>query len=388
MIYGKKVILFPTAEQEQLLFASCGVARFAYNRCKALTDRYYRMFGKTLPASYFIPYFTRLKQRKKYEWLKQYSADIPKQSRKDYYKAKEKSFKDFGNGYHIRFKSKYDQKQSFYADYIKTQVRKNKRVYISMIGEIKTSRQLPKNKKLSNPRVIFDGKHWYLSVGFEQADITYQLSDEVVGVDLGLKQLMTCSNGLVVDNINNTPKLKKLYRKKSIAQRKVSKRFVKGKKQSKGYYKAKRALRTILTKITNCNKNHIHQATTALAKTKPKMIVIETLTVKNMMKNKRLAPAFHKANLGFVKSCLTYKAKKYGIKLIQADRAFASSQICSCCGTKYNNDKQAKAWGLHIRDWTCHHCQSHHDRDINASLNLRNFGLRYRPLASATTTQP
>lgn len=119
-----------------------------------------------------------------------------------------------------------------------------------MIGKIKTSRQLPKNKKLPNPRVTFDGEHWWLSVGFHAEPITAQsLNDEIVGVDLGLKDLFACSNGMVCKNITKDKRYQVLLKKKRIAQRQVSKRFVKGQKaQSKRYQKAKKALRVILKK--------------------------------------------------------------------------------------------------------------------------------------------
>lgn len=264
---------------------------------------------------------------------------------------------------------------------MKTKVR-HRAVFISMIGEIKTSRQLPKNKKLSNPRVIFDGDHWYLSVGFHhETHPPHSLSNEIIGVDLGLKNLFTCSNGFVCENITKNKHYQSLLRKKKIAQRKVSKRFIKGKKQqSKRYQKAKKALRVILKKISNYTKNHIHQATTALVKAKPKAIVIETLMVKNMMKNKRLAPAFQKSNLGFIKHCITYKAKKWGIALIVANPKFASSQLCSCCGQRYDEQQQGKPWGLSIREWQCTHCYAYHDRDVNASRNLANYGATIPPL--------
>ncbi|MDO4896460.1 MAG: transposase [Moraxella sp.] len=386
MILAKKVRLLPTHEQEQLLFASCGVARFAYNRVKAVSERYYKMFGKGLSDKVLSTYFTKLKKRVNFTWLNSHSADIPKQAVKDYIKAKQASFRQYGNGYHVNFKSKHHAKQGFYADYVKTKIRK-KSVYISMIGDIRTSRQLPRNRKLSNPRVMFDGKHWYISIGFHHDEPKDNApSNDIVGVDLGLKDLFTCSNGMVCTNITKTARYQKLIRAKKIAQRQVSKRYVKGsKKQSKRYYKAKKQFNKYTNKLSNITKNHIHQATSALAKTKPTAIVIETLDVKNLMKNRRLSATFQKSNLGFIKHCISYKAQKWGIDLVVADKWFASSQLCSCCHQKYDSDKQGRKWGLAIREWTCIHCGTHHDRDKNASQNLANYGQRYRPLASADT---
>lgn len=376
MILGRKYLLLPTPEQQQVFFANAGVARFAYNRCKALSDRYYRVFKKGLSAKKLSTYFTKLKKRPSYAWLNEYSADIPKQAVKDFLKARTSSFKRYGNGYHINFKSKLDNTPSFYADYVKTKVRQGKRVYVSMVGDIATSRQLPTTKKLSNPRITFDGVNWFLSVGFQQDCKTQDKpTGDVVGIDLGIKDLMVCSNGMVATNIAKTKPFAKLVRKQKITQRKMSKRYQKGQKQqSKGYYKAKKTYRKITTKITNITKNHIHQVTTALVKTKPKSIVVEDLSIKNMMKNKKLANTLQKSNLGFARICLAYKAKKSNIKLVVADKWFPSSRLCSHCGEKYNNELQGKKWGLHIREWQCVHCSTHHDRDFNASLNLKSLG--------------
>lgn len=375
MILGRKYLLLPTDEQQAMLFASAGVARFAYNRCKALSDRYYRMFGKTLSAKVLSTYFTKLKKRPSFAWLNQYSADIPKQAVKDFLKARTSSFDRFNNGFHINYKSKKHGKPSFYADYVKTKVRKDKKVLISMIGEVKTAKQLPKNKKLSNPRVSFDGENWYLTVGFkDDSQDKVKPTGEPVGVDLGLKSLMVCSNGMVVENIAKTKKFAYLVRQQKLTQRKMSKRYKKGQSQSKRYYRTKKQFNRITKKIVNLTKNHIHQATTALVKTKPKSIVVEDLNIKGMMKNKRLAPALQKANLGFTMACIAYKSQRHNIKLIVADKWFPSSRLCSHCGEKYNNELQGKQWGLHIREWQCVHCGTHHDRDINASLNLKNLG--------------
>lgn len=108
MIKGQKVQLFPTKEQEQLLIQSCGVARFVYNRCKRISEVAYRLTGKSPSQVTLSKYFTRLRHRPKYSWLKDVSADIAKQATKDYTKAKNASFSKFGNGFKVRYKSKFD----------------------------------------------------------------------------------------------------------------------------------------------------------------------------------------------------------------------------------------------------------------------------------------
>ncbi|MFB6730451.1 RNA-guided endonuclease InsQ/TnpB family protein [Bacillus mobilis] len=371
MILAKKVRLIPTPEQEQVLRNHAGAARFAYNYCKRMSDRYYKLFGKSVSQLALQKRFTKIKKRKKYEWLKDINAQVPKQASKDFDTARKYSFKKYKNGSHTSYKSKKDLMQGFYANYERLIIGK-KVVHIQSIGEVKTSQQLPRNKKPSNPRVTFDGRHWWISVGFQEDFELQELTNESIGVDVGLKELFVASNGMKERNINKDAKVKKLLKRKKSAQRDMSRRFKKGAKiQSAGYEKAKAEHLRLSRKITNIRNNHIHQATAKLVKTKPMRIVVEDLSISNLLKNKKLSKAFSFQKLNFFFQCLSYKCEKYGIAYVKADKWFASSKICSCCGVKYDHSVQPEGqWSLKIREWRCASCNSHHDRDVNASTNL------------------
>ncbi|MGH1257005.1 MULTISPECIES: RNA-guided endonuclease InsQ/TnpB family protein [Bacillus] len=371
MILAKKVRLIPTPEQEKVLRNHAGAARFAYNYCKRMSDRYYKLFGKSVSQLALQKRFTKIKKRKRYEWLKDINAQVPKQASKDFDKARKHSFKKYKNGYHTSYKSKKDVIQGFYANYERLIIGK-KVVHIQSIGEVKTSQQLPRNKKPSNPRVTFDGRHWWISVGFQEDFEFQELTNESIGVDVGLKELFVASNGMKERNINKDAKVKKLLKRKKSAQRDMSRRFKKGMKiQSAGYEKAKAEHLRLSRKITNIRNNHIHQATAKLVKTKPMRIVVEDLSISNLLKNKKLSKAFSFQKLHFFFQCLSYKCEKYGIAYVKADKWFASSKICSCCGVKYDHSVQPEGqWSLKIREWRCASCNSHHDRDANASINL------------------
>ncbi|KMP42943.1 transposase [Bacillus cereus] len=371
MILAKKVRLIPTPEQEQVLRNHAGAARFAYNYCKRMSDRYYKLFGKSVSQLALQKRFTKIKKRKRYEWLNDINAQVPKQASKDFDKARKHSFKKYKNGYHTSYKSKKDLIQGFYANYERLIIGK-KVVDIQSIGEVKTSQQLPRNKKPSNPRVTFDGRHWWISVGFQEDFESQELTNESIGVDVGLKELFVASNGTKERNINKDAKVKKLLKRKKSAQRDMSRRFKKGVKiQSTGYEKAKAEHLRLSRKITNIRNNHIHQATAKLVKTKPMRIVVEDLSISNLLKNKKLSKAFLFQKLNFFFQCLSYKCEKYGIAYVKADKWFASSKICSCCGVKYDHSVQPEGqWSLKIREWRCVPCNSHHDRDLNASINL------------------
>ncbi|MEN6661658.1 MULTISPECIES: RNA-guided endonuclease InsQ/TnpB family protein [Bacillus] len=371
MILAKKVRLIPTPEQEQVLRNHAGAARFAYNYCKRMSDRYFKLFGKSVSQLALQKRFTKIKKRKKYEWLKDINAQVPKQASKDFDTARKYSFKKYKNGSHTSYKSKKDLIQGFYANYERLTIGK-KVVHIQSIGEVKTSQQLPRNKKPSNPRVTFDGRHWWISVGFQEDFELQELTNESIGVDVGLKELFVASNGMKERNINKDAKVKKLLKRKKSAQRDMSRRFKKGAKiQSAGYEKAKAEHLRLSRKITNIRNNHIHQATAKLVKTKPMRIVVEDLSISNLLKNKKLSKAFSFQKLNFFFQCLSYKCEKYGIAYVKADKWFASSKICSCCGMKYDHSVQPEGqWSLKIREWRCASCNSHHDRDVNASTNL------------------
>ncbi|MES5916900.1 transposase [Bacillus cereus group sp. RP37] len=371
MILAKKVRLIPTPEQEQVLRNHAGAARFAYNYCKRMSDRYYKLFGKSVSQLALQKRFTKIKKRKKYEWLKDINAQVPKQASKDFDTARKYAFKKYKNGSHTSYKSKKDLIQGFYANYERLTIGK-KVVHIQSIGEVKTSQQLPRNKKPSNPRVTFDGRHWWISVGFQEDFELQELTNESIGVDVGLKELFVASNGMKERNINKDAKVKKLLKRKKSAQRDMSRRFKKGAKiQSAGYEKAKAEHLRLSRKITNIRNNHIHQATAKLVKTKPMRIVVEDLSISNLLKNKKLSKAFSFQKLNFFFQCLSYKCEKYGIAYVKADKWFASSKICSCCGMKYDHSVQPEGqWSLKIREWPCASCNSHHDRDVNASTNL------------------
>ncbi|MGV6974470.1 RNA-guided endonuclease InsQ/TnpB family protein [Bacillus toyonensis] len=371
MILAKKVRLIPTPEQEKVLRNHTGAARFAYNYCKRMSDRYYKLFGKSVSQLALQKRFTKIKKRKRYEWLKDINAQVPKQASKDFDTARKNSFKKYKNGYHTSYKSKKDLIQGFYANYERLVIGK-KVVHIQSIGVVKTSQQLPRNKKTSNPRVTFDGRHWWISVGFQEDYELQELTNESIGVDVGLKELFVASNGTKERNINKDAKVKKLLKRKKSAQRDMSRRFKKGVKiQSAGYEKAKAEHLRLSRKIMNIRNNHIHQATATLVKTKPMRIVVEDLSISNLLKNKKLSKAFSFQKLNFFFRCLSYKCEKYGIEYVKADKWFASSKIFSCCGVKYDHSVQPEGqWSLKIREWRCVPCNSHHDRDVNASINL------------------
>lgn len=375
IVQGYKVRLIPTPEQEKLMFQAAHTMRFAYNFCINKNSWYYAEHGRSISQNELGKIFTKL--RKKYPWLKSVSADIPKQASKDYEQARRKSFKDCGNATQVKFKSRKSTIHSFYNDYMKTKVG-YRTVKLTNIGDVRTSTQIKRDERLSNPRVIYDGLHWYITFSLKETrEYKSVRNKKVLGVDVGVKELAITSNGDVFENINKSKKMKLLIAKKRKFQKQMSRRYTQGEKvQSRNYYRAKEKHLKVSRKIKNIQDNHLHLTTSTIAKTKHKYVAIEDLNVKGMLKNRRLAKAISNQKFYEFRRQLEYKLPRQGKELLIVSRFFPSSQLCSSCDTKYDNDNQEVKWGLHVREWKCHKCGAEHDRDINAAMNLAKEGRR------------
>ena len=191
---------------------------------------------------------------------------------------------------------------------------------------------------------------------------------EPVGIDLGIKTLMVCSNGMNFKRV----KMKKQNKKLKRFQRRASRyyeRMMKAKSsiKSKNLQKLETLILKQHQKISNIRINNIHQATTKLIKLNPSAIIIEDLNIKGMMKNKHLSKTVADCAFYEIRRQLEYKCKWNNIKLIVADRWYPSSKICSCCGNKKTK------LSLSERTYICECCGTVIDRDYNASLNLKNL---------------
>ena len=272
-----------------------------------------------------------------------------------------------------KFKSRRKSKPSFYNDTSKLKVKFNI-VLIEKVGLIKTAEQIPMNVKYTNPRISFDGEYWYISVGIETEQPVVELTDESIGIDVGVKELAICSNGMTFKNINKTKKVKKLEKRLRRLQRKISKKYELNKEGRKfvktsNIIKLEKQIRLLHRKLANIRSNNSHQATNKIVKTKPSRVVMETLNIKGMMKNKHLSKAIAQQGLYEFKRQLQYKCEFYGIKFIEADKWYPSSKTCSECG------HVKPKLSLFERTYICEECGCVIDRDYNASINLSRYEL-------------
>lgn len=376
MILTKKVRLYPTKEEEQKLWQSVGTARFIYNYTLAKQEENHRNGGKFIPDEIIRKELTQLKKTE-LTWLKEVSNNITKQAVKDACNSYKRFFKGLANK--PKFKSKKKSKPSFYNDPIKLKI-KDKKALIEKVGWIKINEQIPSDIKYSNPRITYDNKYWYISVGIEVNKKQENLTDISLGIDLGLKDLAICSDGKVFKNINKTIKVRKLEKRLKQKQRQISRKYEMNKIKKEGgvrcqfiktknIEKLENTTKLIHRKLANIRNNYLHQVTTSIVKTKPCRIVIEDLNVSGMMKNKHLSDSVRKQCFYKFRQYLTYKTELYGIKLVIVDRFYPSSKTCSQCGSIKKDLK------LKDRVYRCPHCGAVIDRDYNAALNLSMYKL-------------
>lgn len=342
----------------------------------------YKQGNKFISDNELRKEFTQMKKLNEYKWLSKISNNVTKQAIKDACNSYKRFFK--GQSKYPRFKNKKNSKQSFYQDsvaikFTDTHVKiegfavnrkKNKRK-LNWIKLCEKGR-IPTNCKYMNPRITYDGLHWWVSVSVEVDDNSNSPPNEGIGIDLGLKDLAVCSNGNTYKNINKSPKVKKIEKRKRKLQRSVSRKYEMNKrgeryKKTSNIIKREKELLKVIKRLTNIRHNHLHQITSEIVKRKPSFICIEDLNVSGMMKNKHLSKAIQQQGFYEFRRQIQYKSAWNNIPVIIADRFFPSSKLCSCCGEIKKDLK------LSDRIYRCD-CGNIIDRDFQASLNLKKYG--------------
>jgi len=413
-------MLLPNNKQRTKMFDTADAARYAYNWTVALQMNTFNETEKYLTDSECRKLFTQHKKQE--EWLYNTSNDATKQaikdccnafwrfvdkkkqpnyvpySKKKIARAKKKGFKltRYDMHGHPKFKKRGKAQPKFYVDtekinFTRTHVKlekiaENARQNRAKANWIKLAEtdplarragKIPLNTSYLNPRCTFDGINWWISVSIE-IDITPlsdgQASNSGIGIDVGIKNLAVDSNNKITPNINKTQKVRILKCKQRGLQRSISRKYEINKKEERciktsNIIKSEHKLLKINQRLTGIRHNHLHQATNAVVKTKPSYIVAEDLNVQGMMKNKHLAEAIQEQCLFELTRQLKYKSNWNGIEYIEAPRFFPSSKICSNCGNLKKNLK------LSERTYKCEECGLVIDRDLNAAINLKQYGL-------------
>jgi putative transposase len=356
MIKSYKYRIYPNDYQRHLLLNNFGACRFIFNKALALKNQRYEQYGDNLGVYEIAKMITFWKKTEELKWLKQASISTLQQELLHLDSAYKKFFK--GQGF-----PKFKKKSNYQTITAPTGIRVDKnKIKFPKLGLLKTSGLREMEGKLKSGTITKTlTNKYFISLNVDDRKKLPKLKKgkKVTGIDLGLTNFMTLSDGTKIDN----PKLSKAYQHRlTHLQRKLSKCQI----GSKNRDKARLQLALLNEKIVNKRKDFLHKLSTKLVReNQANIFKVEKLNVEGMKQNHHLAGVISDASWSEFIRMLKYKALWNGKQVIQVDTFFPSSKLCSKCGVK--NTKLT----LNDRTWTCK-CGQEHDRDINAAINLKN----------------
>lgn len=359
---GMKFRIYPNREQKNLINQTLGCCRLIYNKGLDMRKTAYAN-GEKIEYSQTSSMLTSLKKETDFSFLKDVDSIALQQSLRDLDRAYKNFFRDKSVGF-PRFKSKHNNHQSYRTQNQGDNIRiVGKYIKLPKLGFVKVHQSM-EVEKINNVTVEHTPSEKYfvvLNVEFEPEPKLNM--GGTIGIDVGIKEFYSDSNGNVVSNPKHLEKtMHKLIRE----QRKMSRK----EKGSNNRNKQRVNVALVHEKITNQRNDFLQKQSTILI-CENQTICIEDLKVKNMMRNHKLAKHIGSASWSKFFDMLTYKATWYGNDIVRIPTMYPSSQTCSCCGYKNPLVKN-----LAVRKWKCPECHAIHDRDTNASMNILNKGLQ------------
>lgn len=367
-----KYRIYPSKEQEILIAKTIGCSRFVFNHFLDKWNVSYETTGKGLTYNKCSAELPKMKKSEETAWLKEVDSIALQSSLRNLADSFDRLFKK--QNQRPRFKSKSNPVQSYTTKNVNNSIElQNKKIKLPKLGLVKIKNSQNHNGRILNAtiRKTITGKY-FVSLLVEKEIYPLPKTGENVGIDLGLSDFAILSTG---EKIGNEKFLQNLSKKLAKEQKILSYRALVAKKSGKklsesmNYQKQRIKVAKIHEKIANKRRDFLNKLSTEIVKNHD-IICIEGLSSKNLMKNHKLARAIGDVSWSKFVRMLEYKAEWYEKQVSKISRWYTSSQICSDCG--HASGKKP----LSIREWTCENCGSHHDRDINASINILNEGLR------------
>lgn len=364
MLKAYKYRLYPNKIQEEQIQKTFGCCRFVYNQILAYRQNKYKEEKENMNRISCNNYCNQV-LKKEFEWLKEVDKFALVNSIYNMDSAYQKFFKEHAG--FPKFKSKRNNKKSYTTNFtnnnIEVSFNKNK-IKLPKLKWVKAKvhRDFKGKIKMATVSQVSSGKY-FVSILVETEHIPIESTGAMIGIDLGIKDLLITSNGEKFDNIRTT---KKYENKLAKEQRKLSHKL----KDSKNWNKQRIKVARIYEKIYNTRINNLHKISHKLV-SENQVIISEDLSVSNMVKNHNLAKAISDCGWYELTRQINYKSNWNSRQYVKIGRFTKSSQPCNVCGYINIGTKD-----LSVREWTCSQCGAIHDRDINAAINILNEGLK------------
>ncbi|MBE9117287.1 transposase [Lusitaniella coriacea LEGE 07157] len=359
-----KVRLYPTLEQQVILSQHFGCARWWWNYALNQSIETYKETGKSLGQSALNAFLPKLKKAEETRWLSQCYSQVLQATTLNLTTA----YKNFfaGRARFPRYKSKHGKQSIQYPQNVK--VVEGFVLFPGKVGKIKAKLHRNIEGAIKTVTVSLEPSGKYFASILTEAEgenPTASTEGRVIGIDLGLTHFAIMSDGTKVSKYNNPKHLAKHEKNLKRKQQKLAKK----QKGSNSRNKARKTVAKVYERVTQSRQDFLHKLSRKLVN-ENQVVVVENLNVKGMVRNPNLAKAISDVGWGTFTNFLAYKLEKKGGKLVEIDRWFPSSKLCSNC--YYQSDKLP----LDVREWTCLHCGTRHDRDGNAATNIRGEGIR------------